>query len=219
MAGNQAARSVLKQVKVVGICGSIRKGSFCRQALSVALNGAKATGAETNLLECHELFLCDGLPNQSVFDGNREPLIQFQEELKSSQGIIIASPEYHGSFSGVLKNAIDLCGFEQFENKIVGLVGVSGGAMGCINGLESLRTVGRALHCWVIPQQCAIPQVWKIFDQNGNIKPEFNSYQNRLEVVGKTVASYGRLHSDEHLEELMQKFITGAENFGASSQD
>ena len=108
----------------------------------------------TQLLTVEKLFLCDGLPNQSeklksMTKEEKNPLDYFHSELESANGIIIATPEYHGGFSGVLKNALDLCSFKQFENKIVGLIGVSGGAMGCINGLENLRTIGRALHCWV----------------------------------------------------------------------
>lgn len=50
--------------------------------------------------------------------------------VKSADGIVLSTPEYHGSFSGVLKNALDLMGFEEFEGKMIGLVGVSGGQIG-----------------------------------------------------------------------------------------
>ena len=63
---------------------------------------------------------------------------------------ILATPEYHGGSSGVLKNALDLMGFDEFEGKMVGLVGVSGGRMGAVDALNTLRNIGRALHAWVV---------------------------------------------------------------------
>ena len=71
---------------------------------------------------------------------------------------------------GVLKNAIDLMGFNEFQGKVVGLIGVAGGSTGAINGLNGLRTVGRALRAWVIPNQVSIPQAWEAFDKAGQLK-------------------------------------------------
>ena len=51
---------------------------------------------------------------------------KLREEVRAAEGIILGTPEYHGGFSGVLKNALDLMGFDEFEGKMMGLVGVSG---------------------------------------------------------------------------------------------
>jgi multimeric flavodoxin WrbA len=92
-----------------------------------------------------------------------------REEVKHAEGIILGTPEYHGGYSGVLKNALDLMGFEEFEGKMLGLVGVSGGAMGAFGAMNSLREVGRALHAWVVPDQASIPQAWQEFDETGKL--------------------------------------------------
>jgi len=68
----------------------------------------------------------------------------YATKVKRAQGILLATPEYHGGYSGVLKNALDLMGFDEFEGKMIGLVGVSGGNMGAFGALSSLRSVGRA---------------------------------------------------------------------------
>jgi len=60
----------------------------------------------------------------------RKTFFVLREEVKQAHGIILGTPEYLGSYSGVLKNALDLMGFEEFEGKMLGLLGVSGGAMG-----------------------------------------------------------------------------------------
>jgi hypothetical protein len=60
-------------------------------------------------------------------------------------------------------------GFEEFEGKMLGLVGVSGGTMGAFSALEGLRNIGRALHAWVVPEQASIRQAWQKFDEAGKL--------------------------------------------------
>jgi len=112
--------------------------------------------------------------------------------VRESDGIILGTPEYHGSFSGVLKNALDHMGFTEFEGKMVGLVGVSGGQMGAFDALNSLRNVGRALHAWVVPEQASVPEAWKVFDDSGQVKDAETA--ERLLTVGRQVARFARLH-------------------------
>lgn len=129
----------------------------------------------------------------------------------------MGTPEYHGSFSGVLKNALDLMGFEEFEGKMIGLVGVSGGKMGALNALSGLRNIGRALHAWVIPEQVAIPEAWKVFDDEGNILEE--SLKERLLTVGRQVARFAYLHSSEKALEFLRLWESAPENPGGGNQD
>jgi NAD(P)H-dependent FMN reductase len=141
-----------KKVRIVGICGSLRIGSFTRMALAVALRGAEEAGAKTQLIDLrdYELIICDGKEDESHYP---KDVFRLREEVRKAQGIILGTPEYHGGYSGALKNAMDLMGFEEFEGKMLGLVGVSGGRMGALGAMHSLRDVGRALHAWVIPEQ------------------------------------------------------------------
>jgi NAD(P)H-dependent FMN reductase len=113
--------------------------------------------------------------------------------MQEADGVILGSPEYHGGMSGVLKNAIDLMGFSEFEGKMIGLVGVSGGSMGATNALISLRNVGRALHAWVVPEQASIPQAWREFSKDGSLENE--ALRDRLKRVGEQVARFSSLHA------------------------
>ncbi|HEY4312845.1 MAG TPA: NAD(P)H-dependent oxidoreductase [Pirellulales bacterium] len=72
-----------------------------------------------------------------------------------------------GSFSGVLKNALDLTELEDWQGKLISLIGVSGGSMGPLGALSGLRDVGRGLHAWVLPRQVAIAAAHKVFDEQG----------------------------------------------------
>lgn len=151
------------RILVAGICGSIRPGSYTRMAVRIALRGAEEAGAQTLLIDLqdYDLVFCDGKVDESIYP---EDVFRLRRDVGRAQGIILGTPEYHGGVSGVLKNALDLMGFEEFRGKMVGLVGVSGGALGAVHALDSLRTIGRALHSWVVPEQASIPQAWKAFD-------------------------------------------------------
>lgn len=122
--------------------------------------------------------------------------------MKQARGIILGTPEYHGGFSGVLKNALDLMGFDEIEGKMIGLVGVSGGAMGAANALDSLRTIGRALHAWLIPEQASIAEAWKVFDESGKMKNA--DLEDRVREVGRKVARFAYLHTSEKAQEFLR---------------
>jgi len=126
---------------IVGICGSLRDSSYTRMALQVALDGAQEFGVRTDLIDLrgYNLVFCDGNQDENTYP---EDIHKLRSEVAAAQGIILGTPNYHGSFSGVLKNALDLMGFDSFEGKMVGLVGVSGGSKDA--GLENrIKDVGR----------------------------------------------------------------------------
>jgi NAD(P)H-dependent FMN reductase len=176
-------------IVVVGICGSLRLGSYTRMAVNAALRGAAEAGARTQLLDLVEYDL--GFAGRGD-QNDPESVVRLRRQVRESDGIILGTPEYHGSFSGVLKNALDHMGFTEFEGKMVGLVGVSGGQMGAFDALNSLRNVGRALHAWVVPEQASVPEAWKVFDDSGQVKDAETA--ERLLTVGRQVARFARLH-------------------------
>ncbi|WP_163101796.1 NADPH-dependent FMN reductase [Peribacillus alkalitolerans] len=83
-------------------------------------------------------------------------VLKLQNAVKSADGIIFASPEYHGAMSGALKNALDFLGSEYFANKPVSLIAVAGGGKGGINALNNMRTTGRSLYANVLPKQIVL---------------------------------------------------------------
>ncbi|MGA7923738.1 MAG: NADPH-dependent FMN reductase [Thermoplasmata archaeon] len=185
-------------IHVVGLCGSLRSNSMTRTALRVALRGAESNGAETRLidLEPYTLPFCRGKEQEVHYPENVQ---RFRADIAWGDGIILATPEYHGSFSGVLKNALDLLGFEEFEGKMVGLVGVSGGRLGGSDAMNQLRSIGRVLHAWVVPTQAWVSEAYAAFDELG--EPKIASVTERLMSVGHEVTHFARLHKcGEHLE-------------------
>jgi FMN reductase len=181
-------------IQVVGICGSLRKGSLTRIALQLALEGAREAGAQVRLIDLcdYQLIFCDGKDDESQYP---DDVFRLREEVAAAQGILLATPDYHGGYSGVLKNALDLMGGAQFKGKVTGLLGVSGGSMGAIGALNGLREVCRSLHAWVVPEQAVIPEAWEAFDELGVLKDA--ALEKRLKEVGRQVARFAYLQELE----------------------
>ncbi|MCC0179123.1 NAD(P)H-dependent oxidoreductase [Waterburya agarophytonicola K14] len=154
-------------VKIVGIIGSLRTDSYSALALKQAADRVRALGAEVKILDLREMKLpfCDGGSEYPEY-----PDVEtLRETVKNADGLILATPEYHGSLSGVLKNALDLMSFEHLSDKTTGLISVLGGQSNS-NALNDLRVIVRWVHGFVIPEQIAIGQAWQAFDSDGNLK-------------------------------------------------
>ncbi len=196
---------------MIGISGSLRAGSYTTMAVAAALRGAVEAGAKTQLIDLrdYKLTLSTGVDTDPTYP---DSLAALRELVRSADGIVLGTPEYHGSFSGVLKNALDLMGFEEFEGKMLGLVGVSGGQMGAIDALNNLRNIGRALHAWVVPEQASVPEAWKVFNPDSSLRDP--RLEERLRTVGRQVARFASLHRCEQHFDFMKAWEQAPENPG-----
>lgn len=181
-------------VRVVGLVGSLRPGSYTRLSVNLALEGAAELGAATRLIDLRDYALpfCDGSKDESHYPPD---VTRLRRDLREATGLILGTPEYHGGYSGVLKNALDLMGFAEFEGKTLGLLGVSGGRMGAAHALAGLRTASRSLRAWVLPTEVSIPQVSQQFDAHGLMKDA--DLAQRIRDLGRQVARFAFLHSSQ----------------------
>ncbi len=156
-------------VKIVGITGSLRDGSYSVKALNQAIARVETLGAEVEILDLRKMNLpfCDGSDDYSDYPD----VEKLRSAVKTADGLILATPEYHGSVSGVLKNALDLMSFEHLSGKVAGLISVLGGQSNS-NALNDLRVILRWVHGWVIPEQIAIGQAWQAFDGEDKLSDE-----------------------------------------------
>ena len=115
--------------------------------------------------------------------------------------------------SGVLKNAIDLMGFSEFEGKMVGLIGVAGGRMGAEGSLAQLRSIARNLRAWVVPEQASIPQSFQAFNEDGQLVD--TELAKRVEGVGQQVARFALLHGAEAAVDYLAACQKAVSNPGA----
>lgn len=173
---------------VLALSGSLREGSYTRLATNRALDGVRAAGGTGELLDLREYEL----PPLDVDHDSQGDSQQLVECVRAADALILGSPMYHGSYSGVLKNALDYCGFEEFEDKTVGLLAVSGGSFP-ITTLEHLRSVCRALNCWVLPHQAAIPNASSAFE-NGEFVDA--GTEKRVDTLGRRVVNYADIEPD-----------------------
>jgi NAD(P)H-dependent FMN reductase len=173
---------------VVAVCGSLREASKTRVALTRALEAVEGAGGTGELLDPREYEL-------PMYDPDAEDAGD-AERLRATVGgadaLLLGTPMYHGSYSNALKNVLDYCGFDEFEDKTVGLLAVSGGSFP-VTALEHLRSVCRALGCWVLPHQAAVPRSSSAFD-SGAFTDE--STARRVETLGERVVEYAGIEPD-----------------------
>jgi NAD(P)H-dependent FMN reductase len=173
---------------VTAVCGSLRDGSHTRSALEQTLSAARDRGASTTLVDLREYDL-------PVFDANNREVgdaAQLRETIQQADSVILGSPMYHGSYATPLKNALDYCGFDEFENTTVGLLVVSGGSFPT-TALDHLRAVCRALDAWVLPHQVGIPNA---SDQFVGGELDDSSLADRVETLGQRAVEYANIEPD-----------------------
>jgi len=173
---------------VVGIVGSLRDGSYTDIAVERALDAAADAGGTTELLDLREY----DLPVFDADDREAGDAPEVRHRIREADSILLGTPVYHGSYSAPLKNALDYCGFDEFENKTVGLLAVAGGGFP-ITALEHLRSVCRALDCWVIPHQAAVPRARDVVE-NGSITDE--GIDERVARLGEEAVQYANIEPD-----------------------
>jgi FMN reductase len=174
-------------VKIVGIAGSLRPESYSQMALKVALQKVQLLGAEVELLDLRQMQLpfCDGGDEYPQYPDVKK----LQQAVSEADGLILVSPEYHGSISGVLKNALDLLSFDQLAGKVTGFISILGGQSNS-NSLNDLRVILRWVHAWSIPEQVAIGQAWQAFNPEGQILDQ--KLSQRLDLFAQSLVDNTR---------------------------
>ena len=198
------------QTKVLGLGGSRREGSTTTQALRLALAGAEASGAQTELIDLAALPLpvFDGTYTLDGYtDSEREAVIKLLDAVASAQGIILASPTYHNTISSALKNALELLevynedGPGRFTGKVVDLVTVQGGTSGTGNNtLTTMLLAARAMHAWVTPTMVSVPGSRSAFADG---LPLNAGIEQRLRALGAEVACVGALFGERYPETVV----------------
>lgn len=178
---------------ILGIGGTPKPRSSSEKALAVSLEAARNAGAETLLISGADLILPMYAPDGSKMSSDAQRLI---DAFRRADGIVISSAAYHGSISGLLKNALDYTEEMRtderpyFDGKPVGLISVAAGWQGAGQTLQALRSIVHALRGWPTPLGAMINTSLSIFDAEGNCVDLSARFQ--LETVGQQVMQFCR---------------------------
>ncbi|MBI5441657.1 MAG: NAD(P)H-dependent oxidoreductase [Deltaproteobacteria bacterium] len=162
----------MEKVKILGIAGSLRKGSFNR----AALRAAKALRPDDSMLEIFEL---DGIPGFNQDEERNPPakVVELKKSVIAADAILFVTPEYNYSMPGVLKNAIDWAsrpyGESVWNAKPAAIMGASIGMLGSARAQYHLRQCCVYLNMIVLNQpEVMIPLASERFDASGNLIDE-----------------------------------------------
>ncbi len=147
---------------IVCISGTSRPGNYTARALGVVVDELTRKEGEPIVFDARELSL--NFPGQpATADAQR-----LRQAIKEASGVILATPEYHGSFSAMTKLIIENLGFpSMLSGKPVALLGVAAGRIGAIKSLEHLKGVCSHIGAIVVPGSVSIAGVQQVFDDAG----------------------------------------------------
>ena len=175
-------------IRIIGLGGTTKPNSSTELALRVALDAAQNLGAKIEMFDGE--FLTH-LPHYGTEQACGSELAQmFLDAVREADGIIIASPGYHGSLSGLVKNAIDYledtAGDERpyLDGRPVGLVATAYGWQAAGNTLATLRSISHALRGWPTPMGVMLRGGSDAFERN---RCRDQQTQNQLETVAQQV--------------------------------
>lgn len=148
----------MSPLHVVGLGGSMRTGSSTELVVRGVLAAAAQLGASTTLLTGRELVL----PPYEPGAGGSRASQRLVDTLRGADAVVIGSPGYHGSISGLVKNALDYTeemrddALPYLADRSVGLVVTAYGWQASVTTLSALRAIVHALRGWVTPYGAAV---------------------------------------------------------------
>jgi NAD(P)H-dependent FMN reductase len=186
----------MPQVRVLAFAGSLRKGSFNKKLVKVAIKGAEAAGAQVTYIDLRDLDL-------PVYDGDLEDEIGLPDGARKLKrlfdehdGFMISCPEYNSSIPGGLKNAIDWLSrqqhdekvYQQFDGKVCALMSASPGAFGAVRSAITTRAILSHVQTIVIPQTFNLPFAHEAFNNDGSLKNP--KHQHQVEKLGRKLVEF-----------------------------
>ena len=167
-------------VRALAFAGSLRKESWNRKLLRLAVEAARESG-----LDVQEFDLCDVPLYHAEVEaaGFPPPVEAFRGAVRAADALIVATPEYNNSMPGVLKNAIDWASRppNAFDGKVAAILGASPGNFGTVSAQHALRPVLVTLNVLALPgPRVFIARAPQAFEPDGALKDARAAEQVRL---------------------------------------
>ncbi|WP_321910270.1 NAD(P)H-dependent oxidoreductase [Paraburkholderia sp. J11-2] len=182
-------------MKILAFAGSSRSNSLNQKLLDIAAMAAIEAGAQVTSIHLRDYplpFYCGDVEAQL---GLPERAASLQALLAENDALLIASPDYNGGYSAILKNALDWMsrpsgdgkpGLAHFANKAVAVVSASPGPLGGSRGQLAIRGVLDKLGMLVIPQSFSLGNAHEAFDERHKLKDA--KVENMVRAVGVALA-------------------------------
>jgi len=152
------------EIRIALVQGSVRPGNYTAKALALVADELSASKSfQVDIIDPTGVAL--PMPGRGTDSPETE---RFAETIRNAVGVVLATPEYHGSYSSVIKLVIENLGFPSgLAGKPVVLLGVAAGQIGAIKALEHLRSVCSHIGSIVLPGPVSVAGVQDVFDENG----------------------------------------------------
>src|SRR6476620_2526062 len=182
---------------ILGIAGSRRLNSYSTRALKLVLEKAATKYAsETNLIDLREMEL--PIYNPNISSENDKILAYVTREVIKADSYVLASPDYHGSMSGAMKNLLDYF-WKEFAGKTFGYI-VASHEKG-LTVMDQMRTAVRQCYGWSIPYGISINPEDDFNDKKEVINKKLWS---RLDMLARDLVVYGKLIRKQFVNDLLQ---------------
>ncbi len=179
-------------IRVVGIGGSVDRGSQSDRALRAVLSATQKLGADVQVFSGLDL----DLPPYHSGAVLPDLASDYVNGVRLADAVVISSPGYHGTVSGLVKNALDyleeLRGDQRpyLDGRPVGLIAVAGGWQAAVGTLATLRQVVHSLRGWPTPIGLSINSNVTTFDEDG--LPDDPSTTTSIEVLARQLVDFGQ---------------------------
>jgi len=171
-------------IRLLGVCGSMRANSYSSRLATIALAEASKHGAETRLLELSAIDLPTYNPDNESMD--HIGLRAATEAVNWADAFLLASPDYHGSMSGAMKNFLDFY-WAEFAGKLFAYICASHEKG--LTVMEQMRTSVRQCYGWSLPYGVSVYGE-KDFDSSGQL---VSHVDRRLRMLSRDLVVYGAL--------------------------
>ncbi|WP_239025993.1 NADPH-dependent FMN reductase [Sphingomonas paeninsulae] len=197
---------------IVGLGGTMTANSSSERVLRHVLDECKAAGAETILFDGNAL----DLPMYGYGTPRTEKAQALIDALRRAEGVVIASPGYHGTVSGLIKNALDYIedmakdDRPYFEGRSVGLISVAAGWQATGTTLATLRSIVHALRGWPTPMAVTVNSVLPVFAEDGTVSDA--TLKTQLGVLARQVVDFARMKALDDLGRAAAASVNSEQN-------
>ena len=191
----------MPQPKILAFAGSLRKDSFNKKLVKIAIKGAEEEGGQVTYIDLKDYPM--PIYDQDIEDSQGLPdnAKKLKDLMLAHDGFLISCPEYNSSMPAVFKNAIDWASRKAtpaepslacFIDKAVMLMSASPSGLGGLRSLVHVRSMLGSINCIVLPQQKCIPQANQAFNPDGTLKDQ--KHQADVINLGKKLVVFLKKH-------------------------